>query len=112
MSLPSSGWSSRPWRFTTRGFRPARALQRAVRIALRTTVAARVHHPHVTQRKVVANRICWINSAQRASDLCRHLPAGAHVPRQPQAVTETDDVRIERHDQPRRAYLRPDAKID
>ncbi len=40
--------------------------------------------------------------AQGCGDVRRHLPARAHVPRQPQASAEPDDVRVERHDQLRR----------
>ena len=50
--------------------------------------------------------------AQRRGDVGRHLPAGAGVARQPQAAAEPDDVRVERHDQPRRRDARPDAEVD
>jgi hypothetical protein len=54
----------------------------------------------VAQREVVAHRIRRIEGAQRGGDFRRHLPAGALVSGEPQALAEPDDVRVERHDQP------------
>ena len=47
-----------------------------------------------------------------AGDIGGHPPARAGVAREPQAVTEADDVRVERHDQLAPAIARPHAEID
>ena len=81
---------------------PADAAQRALRVALRPTEAARVHHPEVTERVVVLDGIVRVELAERRCDVARHRPTRARVARQLQAAADTNNVRVERHDQLRR----------
>ena len=74
--------------------------------------AAGLHHPEVAEREVVADGIGGIEAAQRRRDLRRHLPARRGLPRQAEAPTQPDDVRVERHHQLRRRHARPAAGID
>ena len=60
--------------------------------------AAGVHHARVTQCEVEADGIVGIEPSQGLCDVHSHLPTGGHVPRQAQAASETNDMRVERHD--------------
>src|SRR5688572_26522355 len=67
-----------------------------LRISLRLSKAAGVHHPDVAQGEVVADRVQGIDVAERGSDLRRHPPARTRISRQPQAAPEPDDMCIQR----------------
>ena len=82
-----------------------------MRVRLRTTEPARVHHPEVTEREVVFHGIRGIEPAQRVRDVTSHRPPRARVARQPQAPPDANDVRVERHDEPGRGHARPHAEI-
>ena len=75
-------------------------------------VPAAAHHPHVAQREVEAHRIDRVQLAKPCRDVRRHVPAWTPVARQPQALPQTDDVRVERDDEPRGRDARPDSEID
>ena len=108
-SLPSRRWSPRPPRFTHAW--PAYPAQRRLRILLRTVEAARVHHPEVTEREVVLDRIVWIEATERGGDIAGHGPTGACVPCQAQTAAHADHMRVEGHHEFRRGHARPDAKV-
>jgi hypothetical protein len=74
--------------------------------------AARIHHPQVTQRKIVANGIDRIERAQRPRDLRGHLPAGTRARGEAQAAAEANHVCVERDDELSRAHAGPAAGID
>jgi hypothetical protein len=74
--------------------------------------AARIHHPEVAQRKVVADGIDRIQRAQPLRDLRRHLPARARARREAQAAAEANDMRVERDDELSGADAGPAAGID
>ena len=86
--------------------------QRTDGVAPRMREAARIHHPEMTERKVVADRIDRIERPQRPRNLRGHLPARARARREAQAAAETNHVRIERDDELSRADAGPTAGID
>ena len=81
-------------------------------VALRSSISAGAHHPHVTQGKIVPNRILRVNRSERRCDFGGHLPPRSRVASQSKATTEPDDVRIERNDEPRRGHTCPRSEIN
>src|SRR5438105_15042752 len=108
--LPWKGWSPRPRRCTDAW--PAEPTQWTLGVPLGATETARVHHAEMTNRKVVADRIGWIEAAQRRGDVLRHAPSRADVAREPKTAPDTDHVRIEWHDQLGRRHAAPHAEIE
>ena len=90
----------------------AGAFERAPRIARALPESAGVHHAEVADREVELHRIDRVDRAQRRGDVRGHPPAGTLERGQPQALTDANDVRVERHDQLARPHLRPHAEID
>src|SRR4030095_15151965 len=72
---------------------------------------AGVHHAEVTNRKVELDRIVGIDRAQPGGNVYRHSPTGTLEPGQLQALTDTNDMRVQRHDQLSGPDLFPHAKI-
>jgi len=66
----------------------------------------------VAQREVVLDWIVRVEAAERRGDVAGHRPARTRVPREPQAAADTNDVRVERHDELRGRDARPDAEIE
>jgi len=82
-----------------------------LRVRLGAAEPARVHHPEVADREVVADRVVRVEPAQRRRDVPRHAPAGAGVGREPQAAADANHVRVERHDQPGGRHAAPHPQI-
>ena len=72
------------------------AAQRAPPISLRAVEAARVHHPQVTEREIVLDRIRWVQHTERGRDLLGHPPAWAAITGELQALTDAHHVSVER----------------
>ena len=81
-------------------------------VALRSSISAGAHHPHVTEGKIVPDRIRRVNRSERRCDFRGHLPARSRVASQSKATTEPDDVRIERNDEPRRGHTCPRSEVN
>jgi hypothetical protein len=81
-------------------------------IALSSSVAAGVHHPDMAKGKIVPDWIDGVDRAQRRSDFGGHLPVWCAIPRQGETAAETNDVRIERNDEPGWGHECPHSEID
>ena len=81
-------------------------------VLLRSPKPARIHHPYVAQRKVVAHRVVGIHPAQRRSDVGGHFPAWRAVSRETKTLPQSDHVCIEGDDQARTRQTGPDAEVD
>src|SRR5262245_36926850 len=81
-------------------------------IALTSSVAAGIHHPDMTEGKIVPDRIDRVDPAKRRRNFGGHLPIRRAIARQSEASSQPNDVRIERNDEPGWGHERPHSKVD
>jgi hypothetical protein len=81
-------------------------------IALRSSVAAGVHHPDVAEGKIVPNGISGLVRSKTCSDFGGHFPVWRGIPSESEAAAKSKDVRIERNDEPGRGHECPRSEID
>jgi len=81
-------------------------------ITLSSSIAAGIHHPDMAKGKIVPDWIKSVDRAQGCRNFGRHLPVWCAIARQSEAPPQSDDVRIERNDEPRRGHECPRSKVN
>src|SRR5262245_23771423 len=91
---------------------PADRLEAARRADARVaTIEAVARHPLVAEREVELHRVGGVDLSEPRRDLLGHLPVARAAARETDRPTDVLDMRVDRHEEPRRRDGGPEAEV-